>query len=112
MQPARKSRARMGFVDKREAVEPHPPEPHMPTVYDADDIAAIKACVNGQAQPHQQQRAIAWFLHASRITDMSYRPGDPTATAFAEGRRAVGLELSLLIQAKVINGKQRDREHE
>ena len=75
-----------------------PPAPWMPTDYEDADVYAIKALAAGTANEQQQKRATQWIIYkCARAYDMSYRPTGATDTAFAEGRRAVGLELVKLI---------------
>lgn len=65
----------------------HPPE------FAVADAAAMKALLTGTASSHQQQRAINWILYsASCVNDLSFRQ-DPYLTAFAEGKRFVGLMI-------------------
>lgn len=55
-------------------------------------VQAVQACAKGTASEEQQKDAVEWFVRfASRAYDISYR-NDPYDTAFAEGRRFVGLE--------------------
>lgn len=71
--------------------------PFLPAPYEVADVAAVQACVEGKATAQQQQRALKWVIEvASGTYDMSYRPGAQEGerdTAFAEGRRFVGLQL-------------------
>lgn len=55
---------------------------------------AIKGLAAGTASPEQQQRALKWIIEQACATyDLSYRPDSDRETAFAEGRRFVGLQL-------------------
>jgi hypothetical protein len=59
----------------------------------------MKALSIGEATKHQQVEVFNWMLkHAAGIGTQSYRP-DPHATAFAEGRRFVGLLMMMLLEA-------------
>lgn len=76
----------------------------MPAPYDPDgaDTMAIKALATGTANDGQQKRALAWIINAVCGTyDLSFRPGESgdRETAFAEGKRHVGLQI-----VKHING--------
>jgi hypothetical protein len=66
---------------------------HYPAQLDKLTIYAIRAMNEGQASSAQQKRFIEWLLwEACRVHDVSYRPNDPYATAFAEGRRFPGIQ--------------------
>lgn len=73
-------------IQKKEAIAP--PD------YEAADVYAIQALMRGEANETQQKRALDWIVNAaSRAFDVSFRPGAPDETAFAEGRRFVGLQI-------------------
>jgi hypothetical protein len=76
--------------------------PHVPPDYEAKHIASFQALQHGEATPHQQQLALEWLMLCAGTYDLSYRPGDPTATAFAEGKRFVGLQVRKML---VLNAK-------
>lgn len=68
--------------------------PYAPAEYEVADLGAIQALARGEALPHQQTRALAWIVNEiCRTYDLSYRPESPHDTAFAEGKRYVGLQL-------------------
>lgn len=73
----------------------------MPVGYEASDIEAVKALAKGEARPDQQVRALEWIIKTAAGTyEMSFRSdadGGERETAFAEGRRFVGLQLVKLI---------------
>lgn len=72
------------------------PAPWLPASYEPVDTAAIHALQAGNASSGQQQRALAWIINTLCGTyDLSYRPGEDgdRETAFAEGKRHVGLQL-------------------
>lgn len=71
-------------------------EPWKPADYGAPEHHAIIALANGTATPDQQQRAMAWIHYVCGTTDLSYRPGSDRDTAFAEGKRWVGLQIRKL----------------
>ena len=76
-----------------------PPDPWLPADYTARDAYAIQALAKGEATPEQQKLAYAWILYsAADVNQLSYRPGADGGrdTAFAEGRRFVGLQLEKL----------------
>jgi len=64
-------------------------------------IAAIKALAEGKARPDQQINALNFILDdLARTYDLSFRPdeaGGDRDTAFAEGRRFVGLQIRRII---------------
>lgn len=58
--------------------------------YSLADAMAIKAIAAGTATPEQQKAAFLWITRvAGRLNKMSYQPGSPDGSAFAEGRRFV-----------------------
>src|SRR3990167_1568258 len=68
--------------------------PYAPAPYELADIGAIQALAKGEAEPHQQQRALKWLIETVCCTyDLSFRPDSERETAFAEGRRFVGLNI-------------------
>lgn len=73
---------------------------HAPADYEDADVMAWKALARGDANEFQQQRALQWLVAtAARTYDASYRTGPhgDRATAFAEGRRFVGLQVVKLV---------------
>ena len=76
------------------AAKPPPGAPWAPVEYEPADIGAIQAVARGTAEPHQQMRALRWIVEAACGTyDLSFRPESDRDTAFAEGRRFVGLQI-------------------
>ena len=70
------------------------PAPWKPTPWEPADVAAIQALVRGDATADQQQRAIDYIINGIAGTyDLSYRPDSDRDTAFAEGKRWVGLQI-------------------
>jgi hypothetical protein len=66
----------------------------MPAHYDEADTYAIKALAAGVANEGQQKRALDWIINTLCATyDLSYRPESDRDTAFAEGKRHIGLQL-------------------
>lgn len=69
-------------------------EPWKPSHYENADAGAIQALMRGDAPPHLQQRAIKYIVEVLCGTyDMSYRSNSDRDTCFAEGKRAVGLQI-------------------
>lgn len=100
-------------------------DPWKPAAYDDDVVYAVRAVWNGTANDGQQKLVADWFeflTGCGRFQDLSYRPG-PTGdrdSAFAEGKRFVGLQLLKMLHPsvtprpkheieanKVIDGKRR-----
>lgn len=73
--------------------------PWMPPAYELADVSAFQALARGDAPKDMQQRAVKWLVNASGTYDMSYRPGPSgdRETAFAEGRRFMGLQVVKLL---------------
>jgi hypothetical protein len=75
-------------------------DPWLPPDYDPTVIWAWRAFCKGEATPHQQQTLFAYIMYVTAASeeyaDLSFRPGDQWATAFAEGKRQVGLMLRKL----------------
>jgi len=77
---------------KIEECLPHK-EPLKKPDYTEAEVQAIRACWQGEGSPRQQRMALEFILRSSAKDDISHRPGDPYGTAFAEGKRFVGLTL-------------------
>jgi hypothetical protein len=80
-----------------------PPDVFAPAAYEKADVYALKALSQGQASEAQQVRALEWILrNASQFDDLSYRSGvsGDRDTAFAEGRRFVGLQVVKMINLR------------
>ena len=69
----------------------------MPAVYGPADTEAIQALLRGDARPEQQKRALDWIIRSVALAyEVSFRSdadGGDRDTAFAEGRRFVGLQI-------------------
>lgn len=86
-------------------------EPWKPPHYEIADAGAIQALMRGEAQAHQQQRALAYIIETLCGTyDMSFRPTGDRDTCFAEGKRFVGNQLVKL--SKLNLSKMTARENE
>src|SRR5215207_4209413 len=84
---------------KRTSILPRSAE-HAPADYEDATVYAFKAMARGEANSHQQERVLQWLVaEACRTYDLSYRPGDQgdRSTAFAEGRRFVGLQIVKMV---------------
>lgn len=90
-------------------------EPWRPADYEVADVAAIQAVANGRASEDQQCRAMRYIIETVCGTyDASFRPdamGGERATAFAEGKRNVGLQLVKLVRISlaVLRGKDTEQ---
>lgn len=70
--------------------------PWVPASYEPADATAIQALMDGNAESHQQQRALKWIIEVLCGTyDLSYRPGEEGRrdTDFAEGKRFCGSQI-------------------
>ncbi len=74
--------------------------PYEPCLVTPADIHAINALVSGKATEDQQIRVVKWLEQASGVGEMSYRPSERD-TAFAEGKRFVGLQFFTLAKTVV-----------
>lgn len=75
--------------------------PWLPVPYDLADAGSLQALGRGDASPDAQQRALRWIIEKAAGTyEPSYRPGGEGErdTAFAEGRRHVGLQIVKLLK--------------
>jgi hypothetical protein len=73
-----------------------------PPPYGPLEAAAMQALQRGDATPHQQQAALRWIIEqAAGAYNLSYAPESDRATAFAEGRRFVGLQAIKLLKLDV-----------
>lgn len=65
-----------------------------PAPYEPADIYAVQALARGDANEHQQRRALDWILDAvCRVNDLPYRPGSFDETSFASGRQFCGQQI-------------------
>lgn len=73
--------------------------PYIPPPYEPADVSAIQALARGDASPDLQRRALDWIINIAADTyGLSYRPDSDRDTAFAEGKRFVGLQLVKLLK--------------
>ena len=61
--------------------------------YTEAEAQALRACFRGEADKRQQKMLLDYMLRAFGTHDTSFRPGDQTLTAFAEGRRHAGTTI-------------------
>lgn len=89
----------------RQVAETH--APWKPTPWDPADATAFQALARGECPPNLQQRALQFIWAVTGIRDVSFRPGGPEGerdSAFAEGKRFVGLQIAKLVEVKVNKG--------
>jgi hypothetical protein len=82
---------------------------YVPTI---PEISAVQAMVRGEATADQQLRLLDLVINKLAATyDLSYRPGPggDRETAFAEGRRLVGLQLVTMTKVDVAELERRER---
>lgn len=84
--------------DSIEECVPHKDPLERPDYTEAE-VQAIRACYHGTADERQQRIALDYLIRAAGTHDLSYRPGDTHATAFAEGKKWVGQTLIWMIKA-------------
>ena len=89
------------------AKKPTPIPPYTTPEYTKADVVALIALAQGAATDYQQKRVVE--LLVNRICEtygLSYRPGGTEAdrdTAFAEGKRYVGLQIVKLLNSNPDN---------
>ena len=84
--------------DKVEECLPHESPIERPD-YTEQEIQALRALYDGKATERQQKIILPYIIRAAGTHDLSYRPGDPHATAFAEGKRFVGTTLVWMLKS-------------
>jgi hypothetical protein len=84
--------------------------PYFDVDYAAADVSAVQAWAAGTATPDQQKRAYEWVMfHGARVREVTFQPDNAHATAFAEGRRFVGLQIARLQTLRPGDVAARDR---
>jgi len=68
-----------------------------PADWEIADAGALQALVRGEASPAQQQRAINWIIYSASETYQNTFRTDPMESAYAAGKRGVGLQIVKLI---------------
>ena len=73
----------------------------LPARYDVTDIYALQAVFHGTADAAQQRRALDWIINTAAETyELSFRSDDAGGdreSAFAEGKRHVGMQIVKMI---------------
>lgn len=88
------------------------PDPWKPIDYTIEEAAAVKAVMSGRASEDQQLRAMKFIVERLCGTyDLSFRSEKPYDTAFAEGKRMVGLQLIKFysVNLDVLRGKRTEQ---
>jgi hypothetical protein len=83
-----------------------------PAQWEPEDGFAMQAVMYGRASEEQQKRAMRFLLNEICGTyDLSYRPTSDRDTAFAEGKRFVGLQLVKFAQLNIaaLRGKNTEQ---
>jgi hypothetical protein len=92
-----------------------------PPGYTIEELDAVRALANGKASETEQILALDWIIKgAANAYGLSYRSesdGGDRETAFAEGRRFVGLQMVKLInlapkavaQMRIAEATRRDK---
>ena len=76
----------------------HAPPYFMVEWQDAD-AAAIQALASGTATEAQQKRALDWIINRGAMAyDVTFQAEGDRVSAFAEGRRFVGLQIVKLLK--------------
>lgn len=69
-----------------------------PAPWDSADVAALQALARGVANEGQQKRALNYIITALGMTyEHTYSPTSERDSAFAQGRRYVGLQIVKLV---------------
>jgi len=93
----------------------HKAQPFEPVEYDEMVVGALRALATGTANSGQQATAWAWIQYVCGVgeyADMSFRPGGhdgERVTAFAEGKRFVGLQILKMTHPDVLEAIEREK---
>lgn len=69
--------------------------------------AAIQALAAGNASPSQQKAALVFIVEKMcGNNEMSFCPGEPDLTTFAEGKRFIGQQITGLLKIKTSKLKE------
>ena len=96
----------------------HLGKPYRPAGWTEDVAYAIRALYEGTANDGQQILAMQWIEYIAGVGDfenMSFHPGGldgDRATAFAEGKRHVGLQIRKMRSPLITEAIQRERTKE
>lgn len=74
------------------------------------EVGSLQGLMRGDAPADAQRKALDFIIHEIAATyDLSFTPGDTHATAFAEGRRWVGLQIVRLLKVNLMRAEGRKR---
>jgi hypothetical protein len=79
-------------------------KPWVPPIYDEQTMRAFQAVGAGIANADQQKIMIRHLMELTACYDLSFRPdehGGERASAFAEGKRFVGLQIRKMLDLPV-----------
>lgn len=101
----------LGAGRRRDQTIPLPRDPHLPAPYDTYDHASVQALWNGEADAHQQRRALEWivFTAGGGALDSAYVPGDDKATYIKLGKQMVAKEIMKLVFLKQSGADQSEQ---
>ncbi len=72
-----------------------------PVDYDHGTVTALQALARGEAQAHEQTKALDWIIkNCAGTYELSFRSdadGGDRETAFSEGRRFVGMQIVKIV---------------
>lgn len=72
--------------------------PYFMCPWDVPVASAVQALSRGEATPEQQKGFLRWLMHhAAGTYEGTFHPESERASAFAEGRRFVGLQCVKLL---------------
>jgi hypothetical protein len=81
-------------------------QPWHPAPYDDDVVRSIQSLATGTANENQQKTAIKWIVEQAAGTyDATYFADSEANTAFAEGKRHVGLQVVKLTKLVLKQGR-------
>jgi len=93
----------------------HKEKPYHPVDWDENIVMAFRSFVSGTANDGQQKivwEYLQYLTGTGEYADLSFRSGGQDAdreTAFAEGKRFVGLQLMKLLHPVILEAIERQR---
>jgi hypothetical protein len=83
------------------------PPPYIPIIPDKKTILAVKSVFSGTANEGQQKLFLEFLMHdVCKVYDNNYHSGKPDDTAFALGKKFVGLQIRDIINFDVASLKE------
>jgi hypothetical protein len=81
--------------------------PYSPPKWELPDVYSFQALQKGEANCDQQKHVLSYIIKSLCGTyDLSYRPTSDRDTAFAEGKRFVGLQIVKMLNMDIAAIKQ------